>query len=580
MRELQIGVFSRRVAPHPQFMPASLPRVAWAVVFAVMIAMWFAIMDARVLQHPDEGRYAEIAREMVASGDWLTPRLNDLKYFEKPPLQYWITAAAFAAFAVDEWTARLWPALCGMLAVLVIGIAGRRIASEKVGLYSALALAAMLWHVGMSHIATLDSSLNFWLAAALAAFLVAQSDTASPRVTRVAMLLAWTATAGAVMTKGPVGLLIPGATLVAYSIVARDFAVWRRLHLLAGIAIVFVLCAPWFIAVSLANPEFAQFFFIHEHFQRYLTTTHNRTGAWWYFVPLFVGGVTPWLLVFLWTLRSNWRDAPPDRNGFSWQRFCLVWAGFVFLFFSASGSKLPSYILPMFPALALLIGWQLSRLSPRALYWLTLPHAVGATLLLLGLGFGFDALVARLANDRTPASIYFALKPWLLAALAAGAIGGFVALAGFRRGSPAGRSWGIVALAVGTLAGLQLALVGNDAFRVTRSAADILTAVQNDPVAPFDPNAPFYQVHSYDQTLPFYLGKPTPLVAFRDEFALGLDAEPHKGYPSDEAWIPVWMALPQGYAVMPRDDYVALSARGVSMRVVATSPRRVAVARR
>src|SRR2546423_11556214 len=119
-------------------MLAGLSRAAWIAITVVFAAAWFATLDARKLQHPDEGRYAEIAREMVVSGDWVTPRLNGLKYFEKPPLQYWWTAAAFSVFDPSEWTARLPPALGALLALFAIGYAGKRISSPAVGAYAAL----------------------------------------------------------------------------------------------------------------------------------------------------------------------------------------------------------------------------------------------------------------------------------------------------------------------------------------------------------------------------------------------------------------------------------------------------------
>ncbi len=121
---------------------APLSRRALAALIVAFALVWFAGIDQRTLMHPDEGRYAEIAREMAASGDWLTPRLNGLKYFEKPPLQYWVTAAAFDAFGVHEWTARLWPVLSTFLATLFLGYVGLRLGGPALGLYAAAALAA------------------------------------------------------------------------------------------------------------------------------------------------------------------------------------------------------------------------------------------------------------------------------------------------------------------------------------------------------------------------------------------------------------------------------------------------------
>src|SRR6476660_8752128 len=145
------------------------------ILLAILAAIaWFANLDVRKLQHPDEGRYAEIAREMAVTGDWVTPRLDGLKYFEKPPLQYWLTAASFKAFELDEWTARLPGALAGFLTLAIVGYVGSVLASKAVGAYAATALAGCVWPFGIAHMVTLDALLTFWLALALGAFLLAQ----------------------------------------------------------------------------------------------------------------------------------------------------------------------------------------------------------------------------------------------------------------------------------------------------------------------------------------------------------------------------------------------------------------------
>src|SRR5690242_5707318 len=140
---------------------AALPRFAWIAIAIVVAIAWFANLDVRKLQHPDEGRYAEIAREMVVSGDWVTPRLNGLKYFEKPPMQYWLTAASFRALEVDEWTARLPGALGGFLTLAIVAYVGSVIASPAVGAYAGLALAGSIWPFGIAHMVTLDALLTF-----------------------------------------------------------------------------------------------------------------------------------------------------------------------------------------------------------------------------------------------------------------------------------------------------------------------------------------------------------------------------------------------------------------------------------
>ncbi len=547
-----------------------------AVVAAVV---WFAPLDSRYLQHPDEGRYAEIAREMAASGDWVTPRLNDLKYFEKPPLQYWLGALAFDAFGVHDWSARLPTAIAGLLTVVAVGVTGGWLAGGTVGAYAALVLLGCLWPAGLAHLLSLDALLTFGMTLALCAFLLAQRDGSPRRAVRTAMLVCYAALAGATLTKGLVAPLVAGATLVLYTLVTRDVGPWRRLHLVPGIALFLVIAAPWFVIVSARNPEFARFFFIHEHFQRFLTETHNRSGGWWYFIPWFVLGLMPWILVWLVALPRSIRDAPRNANGFAWTRFCLVWAAFVIVFFSASGSKLPSYILPMYPALALALGFEFTRIPSRTLLWVALPLAVGGGAAALAYLVGWDRWSRAWSSEALPHAIYRDFGPWVLATVVTYALGGLAATLAFRRGTPAARTWGIAALSFASLVALQIGFVGNDAFAPVRSAAPILAAAERANGGPLDPAYPVFQVGSYDQTLPFYLRRPTPLVEYRDEMGLGLDAEPAKGYDLAR-WLPVWAAAPQAYALVSHATAADLARGGVPMRVLARDPRRSFIARR
>ena len=554
------------------------PRILWAL-FALLTLLWFVNLDARRLIHPDEGRYAEIAREMVTTGDWVTPRLNGLKYFEKPPFQYWATAAAYRMFGIHEWAARLWPALAGFLGVLAIGYAGAILGGVPLGAFAGLALAGTLWQAGIAQIVTLDSGLSFFLALGFSGFVLAQRDAIAPGERRTWMCVVWAAMAGATLSKGLIGIALPGGALVAYTVLTRDFALWRRLHLASGLALYFALVAPWFVAVARANDEFLQFFFIHEHFQRFLTTEHRRTGAWYYFIPIFAIGGLPWFFVLLYGAPRAWREGMANALGFSWQRFALVWAAFIFLFFSASGSKLPSYILPMFPPLALVIGWLLIRIDRRTLFAQTLSLAGLSVALFVALLFAYDSYAPTFANAQLPAEVLIAFGAWVKAGAALAAAGSIAALVAFRRGARGvtARFWGIAAISLSTLGWLQIAIAGFDVFSPLRSTSAILRAAQAS--APFRTDAPFYQVEMYDQTVPFYLGRTTRLVAFRDELALGIDAEPAKAIPTTAMWIAEWEELPRGYALMSRELHATLTGQSVPMRELARDPRRVVVSR-
>jgi 4-amino-4-deoxy-L-arabinose transferase-like glycosyltransferase len=568
---------SRSLSDSPSI--AAYSRRAWILLAIVTATIWFAVLDVRKLQHPDEGRYAEIAREMVVSGDWVTPRLNGIKYFEKPPLQYWLTAASFEAFELDEWTARLPGALAGFLTILVVAYAGAIVASPAVGAYAATAFAGCVWPFGISHMVTLDSLLTFWLALALGAFLLAQHHRADARRLRAWMLVAWAATAGGVMTKGLVALVIPFCTLAVHTLVTGDRRPWSRLAAGRGLAVFLLLAAPWFLIVSARNPEFARFFFIHEHFERFLTTEHRRTGTWWYFLPLLAAGLLPWTGVFLWGIRQNWHSES-GAQAFAWKRFCLIWCAFVLAFFSMSGSKLPSYILPLFPAAALVMGATLDQMRARTLAGFAAVIASTTFVLWVGALLGWSQIVHAYADARTPASLLVALGSWVKLALGIAAAGYLLACFILRRDEPRAKTAGIVTLSFATMLTMQAVYFGSNVFRATRSAADLVTLLHNSNHPPYDRSAPFFQVRMYDQTLPFYLERTTTLVEYRDELGPGLDSEPSRAIARESDWFPKWRALPQGYAIMAPDTYAEFAAAGIPMRVVASDVRRVLVARR
>ena len=258
---------------------ASRGRLAALLLFLFFI-VWFCNLGYRSLVRPDEGRYAEIAREMAVTGDWVTPRLNGIKYFEKPPLQYWATAAAYNAFGEHEWTARLWSALTGFFGVLMVGFAGMRLFGRRAGFFSALVLASSVLYAAIGHINTLDMGVTFCLTLGLLGFLLAQQGEQRTPETRLWMWLAWAAMGLAFLSKGLIGLVLPGATMVAYALIQRDLSFLKRLDPFAGVAIMLAIALPWIAAVSIANPEFPHFFFIHEHLERFLTRVHHRTAPW------------------------------------------------------------------------------------------------------------------------------------------------------------------------------------------------------------------------------------------------------------------------------------------------------------
>lgn len=539
----------------PPLEPSS--RSVLLLALAALI-IWFGNLDYRKLIKPDEGRYAELSREMAVSGDWVTPRLNGIKYFEKPPLHYWAGAAAFDLFGQHQWTARLWSAVTGLLGVVLAWYAGRRLFGPAAGLYAALVLGSSLMYVVVAHLNTLDMGLTLFLFLALCAFLLAQRDEAGSRETSTWMHVAWAAMAGAVLSKGLVGIVIPGAVLVLYSAIQRDWRVWRRLHIITGLLLFLAISAPWFVLVSMRNPEFAWFFFVHEHFLRYTTKIHQRAEPWYYFIPLLIAGGLPWIIVMLDAAWNSWKAE--IGKTFQARRFLLIWCAFVMLFFSASGSKLPPYILPLFPALALLTGWRMTVIPGKTLAWELAPVALLAVAALAALPF------IKSSGD-TPVELIQAFKPWIAAAALIMLVAAIysVVMAGGGRLSRA--------LVAGGLAGLvstQLIVTGHEALSPSTSAYLIAQRVK-----PYlKPDIPFYSLDTYDQTLDFYLGRTVTLVKFRDELDFGLQQEPELAIPTIDEWVEIWKRQPYALALVGKDLYEQLVAAGVPMQLIANDHRR------
>jgi 4-amino-4-deoxy-L-arabinose transferase-like glycosyltransferase len=535
-----------------------------AVFLLVFAFAWFANLGQRDLFNTDEGRYAEIAREMVASGDWLTPRLNGLKYFEKPPLQYWATAATFEAFGQSEWSARLWTALTGFLGVLFTAFAAARLFGAAAGRAAGLVLGGSLMWVFMGHGSSLDMGVSFFLSLAVSAFALAQRDGASPDGRRRWMLFGWAACALAVLSKGLIGIVLPAGAVALYVLWQRDWRLLARLELGAGLALFLAIAAPWFILVSLANHEFARFFFIHEHFERFLTKGHGRYQPWWYFLPLLALGAVPWTLALPGALAGALRRRP--LLSFQPQRFLLAWSVLVFVFFSVSDSKLFAYILPIFPALAMLLGDWLPRIGRRALAWLAASAALGGA----ALAALTPLATARLSGDLPPALVADFARWMVVAGVAVLAAGGLGALSAQRGRNSAAIAW----LAAGGLALTQLLLVAYQSLAPVYSSRQIVERIRPALAAAKQ----VYFVNKLDHSFLFYAKRTAIMVGDKDELDTSLSWERLNYLPTVEDFSRAWRRNRPSVALMSPGDYERLAQAGLPMRLLARDPRRVAVA--
>ncbi|WP_283149323.1 glycosyltransferase family 39 protein [Silvimonas soli] len=538
----------------------------WARLLLVILlaVLWFGTLGYRKVINPDEGRYSEIAREMTVSGDWVTPRLNGIKYFEKPALQYWATAASFEVLGESEFAARIWPGLTGFLGILFTFYVSRRLWGERTAWYAAAMLASCAWWLGNGHFLTLDMGVSYFMTLGMGAFVLAQRDSATAKETRNWMLTCWAAMGLAILSKGLIGLVLPGAVLVLYSIIQRDARMWLKLHIVKGLLLMLLITVPWFFLVSRANSEFLWFFFVHEHFQRFTTTEHNRVGPLWYFIPILIAGMIPWTSFLPQALKTGWQKETSQR--FQTNRFLLIWAVFIFAFFSKSDSKLPSYILPIFPALAMLAAQVLDRVSAKALRWHLGWLVIAGIALIIGAQiFGMHG------NDRTPVAINHAYSLWLTAA---GVVLTAAGIAAWVFASKGCKSAAIASAVIGGLIGCQLPMVGHESFAATNSSYYLVQAMQPR----ITPQTTLYSVDYYDQTLPFYLKRTLQFVDYVDEFKLGQTSEPDKLIHLDE-FMRRWQTDAAPMAVMAKGTYDKLQKLGLPMTVVTSDPRRIVIAK-
>ncbi len=543
-------------------MPRRIVHLAFAILAALAVLVVFDNLG-RPLANPDEGRYAEIAREMAESGDWVTPRLNGFKYFEKPPLQYWATAAAIRLLGPGEVAARLYVALAGLATLAIVGYTGRRLHSGEAGLLAVLALLSSPYFMALGGIVTLDMGLTLWTTAALSALLIA-GQAPDPSGRRKWLLAGWAAMALAVLSKGLVGLVIPAAAVALHALVARDWRSLLRLEWARGLPLFLAIAAPWFVAVSLANPEFASFFFIHEHFTRFLSTAHHRVEPAWYFLPILFAGFLPWMFALPAAAAGAWRE---ERRLPGWRprTFALVAAGFVVAFFSASGSKLPAYILPAFPPLALVLGRYLAEAPPRRLaLWVAPVSAVALAL---------AALAWRSpgrAREEWLRALYADAQGWALAGIAVlfvAAIAAALLLARNRR-------WlGMAVLALGTVVLIECVEEAYEGFS-PRQSGQAVAAKMRPWLAP---GTRVYSVRHYDQTIPYYIGRTVTLVDYTDEFELGQRMEPGRHLPDLESFREEWLRPGEALAIMHPDTYETFKAQGLPAQRLHEDPRRVLV---
>ena len=314
------------------------------LIFLVLIALYFISLGSYGLMNPDETRYAEIPREMLEKGDFITPTLNYVLYFEKPVLHYWQTALAFFVFGQNEFAARFFPCLLGILGVLFTWLFARKVYSEDTANLSAVILGTSVLYFIISRINIIDMPVSVYITISLFSFYFYHTEGKK----RWAFAF-YGAMALATLAKGLIGIVLPCGIIFWFMIFTRRWDIIRKVFYFPGIFLFFLLTVPWFYLVCKENPDFFYFFFIQEHFLRYATQIHDRYEPFWFFIPVIIGGLFPWTALLLATGKGIFQKKEENI-------FLLVWITVIFLFFSLSSSKLIPYIIPVFPPLAVILA--------------------------------------------------------------------------------------------------------------------------------------------------------------------------------------------------------------------------------
>ena len=519
------------------------------------------------LWEPDEARYAEIAREMLQSGNLLVPHLNYVAYVEKPPLLYWLTTISFRIFGVSEFAARLPVALSAIAGILATYFFTLRAFGRRHALLAAAILATTPLYALMAQVLTTDMTLTALVTiATFALYLHWLEGGRWCWVAYVAMGLA-------VMTKGPVGAAIPILSMLIWLAMKRELrGAVAKFRAVGGIAVMILIAAPWFVAMTIREPGFADFYFVGEHLRRVFDTDYSHAEAFYFYLPVLAIGLLPWsLLVPFLTWRIAARN--PARS------FCIVAASVTVVAFSCASAKLIPYILPAVPPIAVLFADGLVSLawpSSDSRAALRVPDSrilIESGPMLALLGVGVIVAAAEAAQFRTP--YVMAARPALYAIGAILMAGGAATTLMFAtRRKAAGLGAIVVTLAFALIAGGWVRLEAE----AMRSYASLSRAIATQA-----PDATIICYHRYVQSLPFYNQRRVILVGGRTELDFGarLDPDARSWFlDNDEHMLRRWEQPGPVVVVLDAGDLARLKESFGEFDVIAIEGKKRAILRR
>lgn len=508
-----------------------------AFLTIVIGGLFFILLGTRPLFVPDEGRYAEIAREMLASGDYVTPYLNGIKYFEKPVLFYWLGAAAMKLGGINLWSLRSINALLGLFGCFITYLTARKFYGRSTGLFAGLILGTSTLYFVMAHTISLDLPVTLFLTICLMTFILGTQE--QPGLLRRSYLYtASSAAALAVLTKGLIGIVFPSIIIFAWIAATANWRLLKKLYLPSCIILFLAITLPWHIIVNQRNPEFFSFYFIEQHFLRYTTVEVGHYQPVWFFLPALILGLFPWSAFLIQTIYFHAKIIWNEKQKHIPELFFLLWASIIFVFFSFSKSKLIPYILPVFPPLAILIARYLTHKNK------------------LGIRIGFISLAILSSVIAYVISKFVSTSPFLdpyaakICFYPAAAILFFGMLTAcvisFKHIKPA-----LMLTLVTACIFLLFAIAGTPAID-NRTILPLVKILETQ----LKPNEEVITYNRYHQDLPFYLQRRITIVNWVNELAYGMQhQDTHEWMLEDEEFWQRWHSGKKVYVFTTKDEF-------------------------
>lgn len=519
------------------------------IIFLFSSILFGTLLGSYPLDCPDSARYAEIPREMLVTGDYLTPHLNGLKYFEKPPLFYWIQTIGLKIFGINEFGAGFMNILIGVVCCLVTYLGTRKIFDRRSALLASFILATSMLFFILNHVITLDMALTLFLTAGLFTFISGTEAPINSTARKGYFLGTFAFMAFAVMTKGLAGVFIPALIFFFYLLVTKD---WQNLkgnyYIFPGLIVFLIIVLPWHILVQMQNPEFSRFYFIEQHFLRYLTNYAERSQPWWFFPAVLLGGFYPWTTFLFQAVAHNFLPAWKARLQNKKQIFLFIWPIIIYAFYSFSKSKLITYLLPLLPPLAALTGkyfsdfWQIKHQKHLScgFYLLTLLNLLLGSAMFLLPHFYHNGHLYPFSGINT-----YHIG---IAAISTGII---TALIYFRFGS----SKGLIVLILTT--SLFLITLKPAITIANRQSIRPLAMLLKTKLHPEDEVVTF---RAYYQDLPFYLQRTVTVSSYEGELKLGImhTKDAKNWMISGQTFINRWIGGKKMFMITGQENYEAL----------------------